>query len=149
VLVGIQRRGVPLAHRFSKEMQKIRRSSSLPVGKLDITLYRDDLDTIADQPIVRSTDIPVEVTGKTVILIDDVLYTGRTVRAALNEIMEFGRPKLIRLVALVERSGYRELPISADFVGIRVKTKPDESIDVHLEAVDQEDGVFIKSIKGK
>ena len=142
VLVGIRTRGVPLAERLAAEIERIE-GRKLSVGILDITLYRDDLSTLSYQPIVHQTQIPVDINGKTVVLIDDVLYTGRTVRAALDAVIDLGRPKVIQLALLVDR-GHRELPIRADYVGKNVPTSSKEVVGVQLIPVDQADKVVIK-----
>ena len=142
ILVGVRTRGVPLAERLAAEIKRIE-GAELPVGILDITLYRDDLSTLSYQPIVHETQIPVDINGKTVILIDDVLYTGRTVRAALDAIIDIGRPKVIQLAVLVDR-GHRELPIRADYVGKNVPTSSKEVVGVQLMPVDGADKVVIK-----
>lgn len=142
VLVGIRTRGVPLAERLAAEIKRIE-GVSLPVGILDITLYRDDLSTLSYQPVVHQTQIPVDINGKKIVLIDDVLYTGRTVRAALDAIIDIGRPKVIQLAVLVDR-GHRELPIRADYVGKNVPTSSKEVVGVQLMPVDQADKVVIK-----
>lgn len=142
VLVGIRTRGVPLAERLAAEIESIE-GRRLPVGILDITLYRDDLSTLSYQPVVHQTQIPVDINGKTIILIDDVLYTGRTVRAALDAVIDLGRPKVIQLAVLVDR-GHRELPIRADYVGKNVPTSSKEVVGVQLLPVDQADKVVIK-----
>jgi pyrimidine operon attenuation protein/uracil phosphoribosyltransferase len=142
VLVGIRTRGVPLAERLATEIKRIE-GVSLPVGILDITLYRDDLSTLSYQPVVHQTQIPVDINGKKIVLIDDVLYTGRTVRAALDAIIDIGRPKVIQLAVLVDR-GHRELPIRADYVGKNVPTSSKEVVGVQLMPVDQADRVVIK-----
>jgi len=116
------------------------------VGVLDITLYRDDLSTLAYQPIVRPTELPVDITGKTVVLVDDVLYTGRTIRAALDAIIDNGRPKTIQLAVLIDR-GHRELPIRADFVGKNVPTSSKEAISVQLQSTDEAEQVMLREIK--
>lgn len=141
VLVGIQRRGVPLARRLGKALEELG-APSLPVGTLDITFYRDDMADAALDPVVHETDLPFDLNGKTVFLTDDVLYTGRTIRCALDELMDFGRPARIYLVALVDR-GHRELPIQADFVGKTIPTQKEERVDVHLSELDGEDAVWI------
>lgn len=141
VLVGIRRRGVPLAQRLRAiiaEYEKI----ELPVGELDITLYRDDLTKLYDQPKVSATHLPVDVTGKTVVLVDDVLYTGRTARAAMDAVMDQGRAAKIRLAVLVDR-GHRELPIRADFVGKNVPTAQSERVGVQMAEIDGGDGVAL------
>ncbi|MEG6585981.1 bifunctional pyr operon transcriptional regulator/uracil phosphoribosyltransferase PyrR [Dendrosporobacter sp. 1207_IL3150] len=145
VLVGIRTRGVPLAEQLAREIEKIE-GIVLPVGILDITLYRDDLSTLGYQPIVHETDIPVDINGKKVILVDDVLYTGRTVRAALDALIDIGRPKTIQLAVLVDR-GHRELPIRADYVGKNVPTSGREVVSVQLLAIDKIDKVIIKEFK--
>ncbi|EIW18113.1 MULTISPECIES: bifunctional pyr operon transcriptional regulator/uracil phosphoribosyltransferase PyrR [Pelosinus] len=142
ILVGIRTRGVPLAERLAAEIKRIE-GAQLPVGILDITLYRDDLSTLSYQPIVHETQIPVDISGKTIVLIDDVLYTGRTVRAALDAIIDIGRPKVIQLAVLVDR-GHRELPIRADYVGKNVPTSSKEVVGVQLMPVDDADKVVIK-----
>jgi pyrimidine operon attenuation protein/uracil phosphoribosyltransferase len=141
-LVGIQRRGVPLAHRIREAIEG-HEGVSLPVGTLDITFYRDDLSRIARQPLVKGTDLPFELEQSTLVVVDDVLYTGRTMRAALDALMDHGRPAAVRLAVLVDR-GHRELPIRADHVGKNVPTSRDEVIKVHLLEVDGEDEVVIE-----
>jgi pyrimidine operon attenuation protein / uracil phosphoribosyltransferase len=140
-LVGIQRRGVPLARRIAAAIAE-HEGVELPVGALDITFYRDDLSLVAQQPIVKGTDIPFDLNGRTVVLVDDVLFTGRTIRAAMDALIDFGRPQAIRLAVLVDR-GHRELPIRADHVGKNVPTSREESVQVSLEETDGEDGVEI------
>lgn len=140
-LIGIRTRGVPLAQRLADLIHRIE-GQRIPVGVLDITLYRDDVTTIARQPVVRSTDIPFSLNGMTVVLVDDVLFTGRTVRAALDAVMDFGRPAKVRLAVVVDR-GHRELPIRADFVGKNVPTSSAEQVEVHLQEIDGEDGVLL------
>ncbi len=141
VLVGIRRRGVPLAVRLAKRIKEFE-GIDAPVGALDITLYRDDLQTIAHQPVVSGTDIPCSIDDKIVVLVDDVLYTGRTVRAALDELIDLGRPKAIQLAVVIDR-GHREIPIRADFVGKNVPTSRREVIMVNVEEIDGHDGVSI------
>jgi pyrimidine operon attenuation protein/uracil phosphoribosyltransferase len=140
-LVGIRRRGVPLAQRLAAQISQIE-GKECPVGVLDITLYRDDLTTIAHQPIVRKTEIPFNVTGMTIVLVDDVLFTGRTARAALDALIDHGRPGRIMLAVLVDR-GHRELPIRADFVGKNVPTSRQEVVSVRLSEIDGEERVVI------
>jgi pyrimidine operon attenuation protein/uracil phosphoribosyltransferase len=140
-LVGIQRRGVPLAHRIAAAIGEHERTE-VPVGALDITFYRDDLSLVAQQPVVKGTDLPFDLNGLTVVLVDDVLYTGRTIRAAMDALVDFGRPQAIRLAVLVDR-GHRELPIRADHVGKNVPTSREEIVHVHLLEVDGQDGVDI------
>lgn len=144
VLVGIRRRGVPLARTIAENIKCIE-GNDVPVGELDITLYRDDLTTLADQPMVHRTEIPVDIRNKTVVLVDDVLFTGRTVRAALDAIIDIGRPKAIQLAILVDR-GHRELPIRADFVGKNVPTSKRELIAVEVSEYDGTDRVVIKEL---
>jgi pyrimidine operon attenuation protein / uracil phosphoribosyltransferase len=142
VLIGIQRRGVPLAHRIAASIRE-HEGAVLPVGALDITFYRDDLSLVAQQPVVKGTDLPFDLNGRTVVLVDDVLYTGRTIRAAMDALVDFGRPQAIRLAVLVDR-GHRELPIRADHVGKNVPTSREEVVRVHLDEIDDEDGVDIE-----
>lgn len=144
-LIGIKRRGVPLAQRIAREIKKIE-NVTVSVGVLDITLYRDDLSSLNDQPVLNSTSIDFDVTGKTVILVDDVLYTGRTVRAALDAIVDIGRPNSIQLAILIDR-GHRELPIRADYVGKNVPTSKTEIVNVNVVEVDGLDKVVISEIE--
>ncbi len=143
-LVGIRTRGVPIAKRIAACLNDIT-SAEVPTGVLDITLYRDDLmrHDVGVQPIVRSTDIPFDLDGKHVLLVDDVLYTGRTIRAALDALIDFGRPRTIQLVVLVDR-GHRELPIRADYVGKNVPTARKQSVQVHLVEIDGRDEVEVQ-----
>jgi len=140
-LIGIRRRGVPLAHRIARAMRAID-SAEIPVGTLDITLYRDDLSKVAAQPVLHSSEIPFPVDDKDLILVDDVLYTGRTIRAAINGLFDLGRPSRVRLCVLIDR-GHRELPIEAAFVGRTVQTKDSEIIEVRLDEVDPEERVML------
>jgi pyrimidine operon attenuation protein/uracil phosphoribosyltransferase len=140
-LIGIRRRGVPLAKRIALAMRGID-GVDVPVGTLDITLYRDDLSKVAPQPVLQSSDIPFGVDDKDLVLVDDVLYTGRTIRAAMNGLFDLGRPKRIRLCVLIER-GHRELPIEASFVGRGVQTADNEIIEVRLNEIDQEERVML------
>ncbi len=140
-LVGIRSRGVPLANRLSEYLKLISKQD-VPVGLLDITLYRDDLTTISHQPVIKGSELGFSIDGAVIILIDDVLYTGRTVRAAIDAIMDFGRPSQIQLSVLIDR-GHRELPIKADYVGKNVPTSRDEVIKVSLSETDGEDSVKI------
>ena len=142
VLVGIRTRGVPIAERLADAIEKIE-GTRPPVGVLDITLYRDDLSTLAYQPVVRTTELPVDISGKIVVLVDDVLYTGRTSRAALDAVIDMGRPTTIQLAVLIDR-GHRELPIRADFVGKNVPTSSHEVVSVQLDTIDGEEKVVIK-----
>jgi pyrimidine operon attenuation protein/uracil phosphoribosyltransferase len=141
VLIGFRRRGVPLAERLAERIKDIE-GSSVPVGTLDITLYRDDLTTMAYQPLVRSTEVPFPVSGKTVVLVDDVIYTGRTIRAALDAVIDLGRPMVIQLAVLIDR-GHRELPIRPDYVGKNVPTSRKEEALVKLNEIDGEERVII------
>ena len=133
LLVGIRTRGVPLSERLAEAIAKAE-GSEVPRGVLDITLYRDDLSTIAPQPVVKESHLP-EIAGKTVVLCDDVLYTGRTVRAALDALLDYGRPRSVRLAVLVDR-GHRELPIQADFVGRMLQTDAREQVEVAFPETD-------------
>ncbi|MCS6805073.1 MAG: bifunctional pyr operon transcriptional regulator/uracil phosphoribosyltransferase PyrR [Acidobacteriota bacterium] len=141
LLLGIRRRGVPLAERLAAKIKQLEAADVL-VGALDITLYRDDLSTIAPYPVVNKSELPAPITDKTIVLVDDVLYTGRTVRAALDHIMDYGRPRRIQLAVLIDR-GHRELPIQADYVGRSVPTTDREIIKVMLQEVDGVDQVVI------
>jgi pyrimidine operon attenuation protein / uracil phosphoribosyltransferase len=145
-LVGIQTRGTYLARRLSQQITE-ETGTSLPVGVLDITLYRDDVHDIADQPEVKETDLPVDIEDRALVLIDDVLFTGRTIRSAMNAIIDYGRPKCIRLAVLVDR-GHRELPIGADYVGIRLRTQREDVVDVNLTEIDEEDSIRLRKKEG-
>lgn len=140
-LIGIRNRGAYLAKRLGNGIEKIEQER-IPVGILDITLYRDDLTLIAAQPVVHKTEIGFDISDKNIVLVDDVLYTGRTVRAALDALVDLGRPKSIQLAVLVDR-GHRELPIRADFVGKNIPTSQNETVEVRLEEVDGRDEVVI------
>ncbi|MBI4429882.1 MAG: bifunctional pyr operon transcriptional regulator/uracil phosphoribosyltransferase PyrR [Ignavibacteriales bacterium] len=140
-VVGIRTRGDFLARRIAAKIEEIERRP-IPVGTLDITLYRDDLRGRLDQPQLQSTQILFDITGKTLVLIDDVLFTGRTIRAALNALMDMGRPAEIQLLVLIDR-GHRELPIKADFVGKNVPTSMKQTINVLMKELDDEDAVFL------
>jgi len=145
VLIGIRTRGVPLARRLAEEFERLE-NARIPVGVLDITLYRDDFTTIGSQPVLRKTEIAFPVTDKRIVLVDDVLYTGRTIRAALDGIIDFGRPKEIQLAVLIDR-GHRELPIRADYIGKSVQTSLDEFVQVQLADEDGEaDAVYVGEI---
>lgn len=139
--VGLRTRGISLAHRLAAKVAQID-GATLPVGTLDITLYRDDLD-VRGVPVIRATDIPFSVTGKSVVLVDDVLFTGRTIRAALDALIDLGRPRTIQLAILVDR-GHRELPIRPDYVGKNLPTSRRESVAVRLREHDGEDRVVIE-----
>lgn len=140
-LVGIRRRGVPLAQRLGERISQIE-NKQIPVGTLDITLYRDDLSTVAEQPVVRTTDLTFPLEGKTVVLVDDVLYTGRTIRAALDALFDLGRPQKVQLCVLIDR-GWRELPLEATYVGRFVQTGANEIIEVRLQETDSEERVLL------
>jgi pyrimidine operon attenuation protein/uracil phosphoribosyltransferase len=141
LLVGIRRRGVPLAERIADSIQQLEGERPL-TGQLDITLYRDDLSTIGPRPVVNRTDIPEDVTDRIVVLVDDVLYTGRTIRAAMDELVDFGRPRRIELAVLIDR-GHRELPIQANYVGKHVQTTESQIIKVMLSEYDEEEQVVV------
>jgi len=140
-LIGVRRRGVPLANRIAQAMRGID-GVDVPVGTLDITLYRDDLSKVAAQPILQSSEIPFTVDDKDLVLVDDVLYTGRTIRAAMNGLFDLGRSKRVRLCVLIER-GHRELPIEATFIGRSVQTSDTEIIEVRLNEIDREERVLL------
>ncbi|MGL4796655.1 MAG: bifunctional pyr operon transcriptional regulator/uracil phosphoribosyltransferase PyrR [Paraclostridium sp.] len=142
VLVGIKTRGVPIANRIAKKIESIE-GQLINTGQIDITLYRDDLKKVDADPIINGSDINFDINDKIVVLVDDVLYTGRTVRAALDAIMDVGRPKSIQLAVLVDR-GHRELPVRADYVGKNVPTSKHEIISVMLKEIDEQDSVTIK-----
>ncbi|GAA0743682.1 bifunctional pyr operon transcriptional regulator/uracil phosphoribosyltransferase PyrR [Clostridium oceanicum] len=141
ILVGIKRRGYPLAKRIAKAIENIE-EVKVPVGSVDITLYRDDLTTITDQPLIKSLEVDSEIKDKKIILVDDVIYTGRTVRAALEAIIQNGRPARIQLAVLVDR-GHRELPMRADYVGKNIPTSRTENVSVKINEIDKEDSVKI------
>jgi pyrimidine operon attenuation protein / uracil phosphoribosyltransferase len=141
LLVGIRRRGVPLAERLASRIREMD-SVDLATGALDITLYRDDLSTVGERPVVNKTELPANITGKTIILVDDVLYTGRTIRAAMDELIDFGRPRRVQLAVLIDR-GWRELPIQADYIGKYVTTTEKEIIKVMLPEFDETEQVLL------
>ncbi len=143
-LVGIRTRGVPIARRLARALREIN-GDDVPTGALDITLYRDDLmrHAVGPQPVVRKTEIPFSIDDRKILLVDDVLYTGRTIRAALDALIDFGRPRAIQLVVLVDR-GHRELPIKADYVGKNLPTSLEQSVQVRLQEVDGIDEVVIE-----
>jgi len=140
-LVGIRRRGVPMAQRLGEMITRIEKTP-VPVGTLDITLYRDDLSTLGPKPVVQKTEVGFPITGKNIILVDDVLYTGRTIRAAMDALFREGRPKQVQLCVLIDR-GHRELPIEAGFVGRRVQTTDREIIEVKLREIDNAEKVLL------
>ncbi|HML15460.1 MAG TPA: bifunctional pyr operon transcriptional regulator/uracil phosphoribosyltransferase PyrR [Bryobacteraceae bacterium] len=139
--IGIRRRGVPLALRLAQKIESLEQRK-IPVGILDINLYRDDLSTVSHSPVVNATDIPFPVTGKDIILMDDVLYTGRTIRAALDALFDHGRPARVQLLALIDR-GWRELPIEARYVGRMVQTTVNEIIEVKFQEIDGTEKVLL------
>jgi pyrimidine operon attenuation protein/uracil phosphoribosyltransferase len=141
VLIGIQRRGVPMAERMAAHMAS-KTGTKPQLGMLDINLYRDDLTRVAQQPVVRRTDVPADIDDKDVILVDDVLFTGRTVRAALDALCDFGRMRTIQLAVIVDR-GRRELPIEANIIGKKIATRENEVVEVKLTEIDGEDGISV------
>jgi len=143
-LVGIRTRGVPIARRLARTLKEIN-GDDVPTGALDITLYRDDLmrNAVGPQPVIRKTEIPFSIDDRKILLVDDVLYTGRTIRAALDALIDFGRPKAIQLVVMVDR-GHRELPIKADYVGKNLPTSLKQSVQVRLLEIDGVDEVVIE-----
>jgi len=140
-LIGVRRRGVPLSERLARAIQGFAHLD-IPVGTLDITLYRDDLSTVGTQPVVQSTNIDFPVDGRDLVIVDDVLYTGRTIRAAMNGLFDLGRPRRVRLLVLIDR-GHRELPIEATFIGKTIQTSETEIVEVRLEEVDGEERVML------
>src|SRR5271163_326964 len=140
-LIGVRRRGVPLSQRLAKLISASAKTE-VPVGTLDITLYRDDLSTIGPHPVVQSTDIDFSVDDRDLVIVDDVLYTGRTIRAAMNGLFDLGRPKRIRLCVLIDR-GHRELPVEATFIGRTVETSDTEIVEVHLKEIDGDERVVL------
>jgi pyrimidine operon attenuation protein/uracil phosphoribosyltransferase len=143
-IVGIQRRGDWLARRLADAIREVE-DTTVPVGVLDINLYRDDLQGRAEYPVVRTTDIPFDIEGRTVILVDDVLYTGRTIRAALDELKDFGRARRIELAVLINRDG-RELPIQANYIGENVEVGPGRTVVVHVHELDRDDNVAVEEV---
>jgi pyrimidine operon attenuation protein/uracil phosphoribosyltransferase len=139
--IGVKRRGVPMAQRLAAKITQLE-NRKIPVGTLDINLYRDDLSTVGQSPVVSSTEIPFSVTGKDVVMCDDVLYTGRTVRAALDALFDQGRPARVQLLVLIDR-GWRELPVEARYVGRRVQTAANEIVEVKFEEIDQQERVLL------
>jgi len=141
VLIGIQRRGVPMARRMAMRIaEKIQREPQ--IGTLDINLYRDDLTRVASQPVVQKTEVPPDIDDRDVVLVDDVLYTGRTIRAAMDALCDFGRMRTIQLAVLIDR-GHRELPIEANFIGKKIPTKSNEVVEVRLTEFDGEDAIYV------
>lgn len=145
-IIGIRTRGAFLAERLAKLIKRIEKIK-VPVGAVDITMYRDDVQIRLEQPIIQQTDIEFSIDDMKLVLVDDVLYTGRTVRAALNEVADYGRPQRIQLAVLVDR-GHRELPIRADFVGLQLQTFQDENVTVNLTEKDHEDSVMLQQANG-
>jgi len=145
VVVGIQTRGAHLARRLAKLLSELE-GLKVPVGEMDITFYRDDIETRPDRPIVKKTNLPFSIDDKIVILVDDVLFTGRTVRAALDELVDFGRPKAVQLAVLVDR-GHRELPIRADYVGKNIPTSISQEVVVRVKEADRQDSVTLSDKK--
>jgi pyrimidine operon attenuation protein / uracil phosphoribosyltransferase len=148
VLIGIAARGDDLARRLVGEIERIEGPPAVPVGTLDITFYRDDIGLRAEAPEVHETQIPFDISGRAVVLVDDVLFTGRTIRAAMDALTDFGRPQSIQLAVLVDR-GHRELPIRPDYVGKNVPTRRDEDVAVRLVETDGEDGVVVREREGR
>jgi pyrimidine operon attenuation protein/uracil phosphoribosyltransferase len=146
-VIGIRRRGVPLAERICARIEASR-GRAVPLGILDITLYRDDLTTVSNRPMLRETRIDFDINGRSLILVDDVLFTGRTIRSALDGLVDLGRPKRVQLAVLADR-GHRELPIQADYIGKAVQTELDEIVEVRLREEDGEDGVVLIQPSGK
>ena len=146
VMIGVKRRGDFVAQRIAEQIRKSE-GKKIPIGAVDINLYRDDLQLVAEAPIIEGTDITFDINKKTVILVDDVLFTGRTIRAAIEEILDFGRPRVIQLAVLIDR-GHRELPIQAEYVGKKLPTSMNEIVDVHLKEVDGVDRVMLH-VKGR
>jgi pyrimidine operon attenuation protein/uracil phosphoribosyltransferase len=146
-LVGIKRRGVPLAERIAA-LLNAGRKPKIPVGAIDITLYRDDLQMVAETPIVRGSEIEFDINGKTLVLVDDVIFTGRTIRAALSELLDFGRPKAIQLAVLADR-GHRELPIQPDFAAKVIKTQRSDLVDIFLKETDGRDEIVLTRTKAE
>ena len=142
-LVGIHRRGVPLARRIAEKLQKAEKVK-VPVGSLDINLYRDDFSIAGTSPVLRGTQVDFDIEDRTIVLVDDVLFTGRTIRAALDALVDLGRPRKVQLAVLVDR-GHRELPIQADYVGISVSTRREDYVELRLKEIDGEDALLLES----
>jgi pyrimidine operon attenuation protein/uracil phosphoribosyltransferase len=143
VLVGIHRRGVPLARRIAEKLKQVEKVQ-VPVGSLDINLYRDDFSTVGATPVLRGTQVDFDIEGHTVVLVDDVLFTGRTIRAALDALLDLGRPSRVQLAVLVDR-GHRELPIQADYVGLSLNTRREDNVELHLKEMDGEDALILET----
>jgi len=143
-LVGIRTRGVPVAEWLNKKIEQ-QQGKPLEMGVLDINLYRDDLSEVDEQPIVKPTELPFKIDGKGIILVDDVLYTGRTIRAAMDAIIDYGRPKFIRLMVMVDR-GWREFPIQADYIAKKIDTAANENVKVMLSAMDETNQILVKTM---
>lgn len=143
VLVGIHRRGVPLARRIAEKLKQVEKVQ-VPVGSLDINLYRDDFSTVGTAPVLRGTQVDFDIEGHTVILVDDVLFTGRTIRAALDALLDLGRPSRVQLAVLVDR-GHRELPIQADYVGLSLNTRREDNVELRLKEMDGEDALILET----
>ena len=143
VLVGVHRRGVPLAKRIAQNIKRAEKVQ-VPLGSLDINLYRDDFSTVGTVPELRGTHIDCDIEGHTVVLVDDVLFTGRTVRAALDALLDLGRPARVQLAVLVDR-GHRELPVQADYVGLSLNTRREDHVELHLDEIDGEDALILET----
>ena len=145
VLIGIQRRGVPLAKRIAEKIKSVE-SCEIPVGILDITLYRDDLSLLNEHPVINGTEINFDIVNKKVVLVDDVIYTGRTVRAAIDALMDINRPQMIQLAVLIDR-GHRELPIRADYVGKKITTLRNQEVSLKVKEIDSEDSLWLMELE--
>jgi pyrimidine operon attenuation protein/uracil phosphoribosyltransferase len=143
VLIGIHRRGVPLARRIAQKLEEVEKVK-VPVGTLDINLYRDDFSSAGAVPVLRGTQVDFPLEGQTVVLVDDVLFTGRTIRAALDALVDLGRPSRVQLAVLVDR-GHRELPIQADYVGLSLNTRREDHVELHLKEIDGEDALLLET----
>jgi pyrimidine operon attenuation protein/uracil phosphoribosyltransferase len=143
VLIGIHRRGVPLAKRIARKLEEVEKVN-VPVGTLDINLYRDDFSSAGASPVLRGTQVDFAIEGQTVVLVDDVLFTGRTIRAALDALVDLGRPARVQLAVVVDR-GHRELPIQADYVGLSLNTRREDHVELHLKEIDGEDALLLES----
>ncbi len=143
VLIGIHRRGVPLARRIADKLSEVEKVQ-VPVGSLDINLYRDDFSSAGTAPVLRGTQVDFDIEGRTVVLVDDVLFTGRTIRAALDALVDLGRPARVQLAVLVDR-GHRELPVQADYVGLSLNTRREDHVELHLTEFDGEDALLLET----